>query len=253
MPDPGMRSKHVSTLPRAPGTTRTKLLDDRFGAVLDKMSWVPVPEVASIAGLWPTEMAHARSSGDGQGKVTISNSLMGGKTKRQAYSGAVHALSVALEGVPPGTGTASTGATPLGVPGSASGAAGSGANSKKASRGVVVTLGDDSVLSPMSALGSIAQGGLGAAGAPGSTAGTGLGVASGSTPPTGFQSPFVLKFWAGLDMAVCIRTVDVAAQLRDPGQHQTRWAGASGGLARLTAFAVTTDAMQVRENKTRKL
>lgn len=66
------------------------------------------------------------------------------------------------------------------------------------------------------------------------------------------RSPCVLKFWAGADMAVCIRAVDVAAQMRD-GQQQ-RWAAAGGGAGgrtvppRLTAFAVTLDASQVRSH-----
>lgn len=72
------------------------------------------------------------------------------------------------------------------------------------------------------------------------------------------RSPCVLKFWAGADMGLCIRAVDVAAQMPD-GQQQ-RWASSGGGaggvrarLPRLTAFAITPDASQASQQSTRVL
>lgn len=124
---------------------------------------------------------------------------------------------------------------------------------------VVVTLGDDSVVSAPSVSSSLQ--GAGAAGGGGSlgTGGTALAAvtaasatgAVGGGGGEGARSPYVLKFWSGVDMAVCLRSVDVAAQMRDPVQQQQhqRWTGGQGGggggLPRLTAFAVTPDAMQV--------
>ena len=100
-----------------------------------------------------------------------------------------------------------------------------------------------------------------AATAAGSGAGTGPGSAGGgggggARAGGGGGSPGVLKFWAGADMGLCIRAVDVAAQLREGQQQRARDTGGSGrGLAgggaggtrfpRLTAFAVAPDASQV--------
>lgn len=101
---------------------------------------------------------------------------------------------------------------------------------------MVVTLGDDSVNPP-----------------PQAEAGGGGGVGAGNG-----RSPCVLKFWAGADMGLCIRAVDVAAQMPD-GQHQ-RWASSGGGaggararLPRLTAFAITPDASQASQQSTHVL
>lgn len=115
--------------------------------------------------------------------------------------------------------------------------------------GVVVTLGDDSVTPPSFGAASLAGPG-------GSTGATGIGGGGEGAGGNG-RSPCVLKFWTGPDMGVCIRAVDVAAQMRD-GQQQ-RWTAAGGvntgghggrgrgaGVPRLTAFAVTPDATQVR-------
>ncbi|CBN79204.1 conserved unknown protein [Ectocarpus siliculosus] len=168
--------------------------------------------------------------GDAAGKVTISDSNLSGKIQRQAYSGPILALALAPDGVPPGSATARAAAPlPSNLP-SSSGTNSSTAASNKTSRkyGVVVTLGDDSVNPPPQA----EAGGAG-----------GVGAGNG-------RSPCVLKFWAGADMGLCIRAVDVAAQMPD-GQHQ-RWASSGGGaggararLPRLTAFAITPDASQV--------
>ncbi|CAM9660205.1 unnamed protein product [Pylaiella littoralis] len=147
--------------------------------------------------------------GAADGKVTISDGNLSVKIHRQAYSGSVFALALAPEGARPSTSSAPNAANTSGT--------------KK--NGVVVTLGDDSVNAAPPSVG----GGVGAGGGNG-------------------RSPCVLKFWAGADMAVCIRAVDVAAQMRD-GQQQ-RWASGGGGGGRiapprLTAFAVTLDASQV--------
>lgn len=175
-------------------------------------------------------------TGDATGKVTISDgttSLGGGKVRRQAHSGPVFALAVAPDGVPPGSSGTTTSS------GSAT-AAGSGNTKNKNKRhgGVVVTLGDDSVTPDPSS---------GPAGPKGPAGSSGLGGAVGAGGGNG-RSPCVLKFWGGADMGVCARAVDVAAQMRD-GQ-QLRWAtggvAGAGEVPRLTAFAVTPDASQVR-------
>lgn len=198
-----------------------------------------------------------RTTGDTAGKVTVSDSNLSSKVQRQAYSGPILALVLAPEGVLPGAGTSR--AYPLSSnnassPTSAGSAA--PANDKK-KHGIVVTLGDDSVIPPpqSAGIGNPLIGGGGAA-AGGSAANLGGGGGAGGGGGNG-RSPCVLKFWAGADMTVCIRTVDVAAQMRD-GQQQ-RWAtggrggaGEGGGMGqgmgvpRLTAFAVMPDASQVR-------
>lgn len=154
----------------------------------------------------------------------MSDCHLNGRIQRQAYTGPVYALAVAPEGVAAGTGTAKP-QQPRPF---------TSASSYRS--GVVVTLGDDSVV-PALPLGSYQSGG-------------GVGAAAGGTSATaaggGSRSSFVLKFWAGFDMVICVRTVDVAAQTRDPGQlQQPRLTTVSSGLSRLTAFAVTSDAMQV--------
>lgn len=166
--------------------------------------------------------------------MTISDGTnLGGKVQRQTHSGPVLALAVSPEGVHPGSssGTSSGLATAA--------AAGSNTKSKNKRHGIVVTLGDDSV-TPDPLVGPAGGGAVGSAGL-GSSVGAG-GAGNG-------RSPCVLKFWGGADMGVCIRAVDVAAQMRD-GQ-QLRWATGggtgAGEVPRLTAFAVTPDASQVRD------
>lgn len=170
--------------------------------------------------------------------MTVSNGTnLGGKVQRQAHSGPVFALAVAPEGVPPGSGTSSS-ATPA-----AAAASSNAKNKNKRHGGVVVTLGDDSV-NPDPLVGP-AGGGVAESAAAGLTA-----VSAGGAGGGNGRSPCVLKFWGGADLGLCIRAVDVAAQMRD-GQ-QLRWAtgggaagGGSGEVPRLTAFAVTPDASQV--------
>ncbi|CAM9107763.1 unnamed protein product, partial [Scytosiphon promiscuus] len=160
--------------------------------------------------------------GDTSGKVTVSDSNLSSKVQRQAYSGPVLALVLAPEGVLPGSGTSR--AYPLSSnnassPTSAGGTAPNASGHDNKKHGIVVTLGDDSVIpAPQSiGMGNPLVGGGGGAAAGGNTStlagGAGVGGSGGS--------PCVLKFWAGADMTVCIRAVDVAAQMRD-GQQQ-RW------------------------------
>lgn len=194
---------------------------------------------SSLRGAFPYEMLQTQlhSIGDNQGKVTISDCHLGGRIQRQAYTGPVYALAVALDGLPAGSGTTKPqrtlphnyAAVPTG----------------RQKSGVVVTLGDDSVI-PAPSLSSFQAGAThGNSGAAGST---GIGAGGGTV-----RSPYVLKFWGGVDMVICVRTVDVAAQMVDPAQPpQQRWAPDSAGLSRLTAFAVTSDAMQVKSFSARK-
>ncbi|CAN0109499.1 unnamed protein product, partial [Hapterophycus canaliculatus] len=200
-------------------------------------------------------------AGDAAGRVTVSDINLSSKVQRQAYSGPVLALVLAPEGALPGSGTSR--AYPLSSNNashltSAGGAAPNENGNDKKNHGIVVTLGDDSVVPPPQSvgIGNPLIGGGGAA-AGGNTANLGGGGSVGGGGGNG-RSPCVLKFWAGADMAVCIRAVDVAAQMRD-GQQQ-RWAtggGAGGrggegggggpgmGVPRLTAFAAMPDASQV--------
>ena len=182
--------------------------------------------------------------------MTISDgaNVGGGKVKRQAHSGPVFALAVAPDGVPPGgpsSGTSSGSTTATAA------ASGNTKNKNKRHGGVVITLGDDSV-TPDPSVGPAGGGAVGSAGL-GGTVGSAGGAGGGNG-----RSPCVLKFWGGADMGMCIRAVDVAAQMRD-GQ-QLRWAtggvagagGAAGEVPRLTAFAVTPDASQVRTHFVRR-
>lgn len=171
----------------------------------------------------------------------MSDGNLGGRIQRQAYSGPILALALAPEGVAPGAAVSKT--YPL-----SAGASSPASTSSSKTSGVVVTLGDDSVTpQPSFGAGSLAG--------PGGSTGA-AGVGGGGGAGGNGRSPCVLKFWTGPDMGVCIRAVDVAAQMRD-GQQQ-RWTapggvGAGGhggrgrgaGVPRLTAFAVTPDATQV--------
>lgn len=164
--------------------------------------------------------------------MTVSDCHLGGRIQRQAYTGPVFALGVAPEGLPIGSGAVKSQRTPS-----------NGHVSGKRKSGVVVTLGDDSVVLAPS-LASF-QSGTAAQTAGGVSMGSsGVGTGGGMTATA--RSPFVLKFWAGVDMMVCVSTVDVATQMGDPAQPpQQRWASDSAGLSRLTAFAITPDALQV--------
>ncbi|CAN0275685.1 unnamed protein product [Ascophyllum nodosum] len=166
--------------------------------------------------------------GDATGKVTVSDSNLGGRVHRQAHTGPVMALALAPEGIPPATAAVAGTSRPPNASPAALG---------RKKPGVVVTLGDDS---------SAPAGTSAGAGTTG-TVGGGGGGAGGI-----LRSPCVLKFWAGADMGFCVRAVDVAAQMR-AGQQQ-RWAAGAAGqfgatpaatVPRLTAFAVTPDASQV--------
>lgn len=180
----------------------------------------------------PAYIPSSQKTGDGRGRVTVSDCHLGGRLQRQAYTGPVFALGVAPDGLPTGAGATKTQRTPS-----------NGNVSSKRKSGVVVTLGDDSVV-PAPPLASF-QGGTAAQGAGGVSMGS-SGVATGGGMSATARSPFVLKFWAGVDMVVCVSTVDIATQMGDPTQPpQQRWASDSAGLSRLTAFAITPDALQV--------
>lgn len=197
--------------------------------------------------------------GDESGIVTISDGNLNGKIQRQAYSGPVRALVLAPEGTPPVAGASRTYPLPSNAT-FTSATAGAGTstfrsgNSKKAI-GVVVTLGDDSVNPSAASYGNpiAASAGTGTGAATALTSGSGNASTVGVGAVGNGRSPCVLKFWAGTDMAVCIRAVDVALQFGD-GQDSklATTAGRAGGgsaragrLPRLTAFAVTPDATQV--------